>query len=86
MAKVTISCDTSNASIRYTIDGTEPSENSALYSSPLTIEGATLKARGFKTGLLPSDSVSLDIPDEIFVIGYNDNVIGYNDNVIGWEL
>lgn len=44
-----------NAEIRYTLDGSEPTEKSALYKQPFTIEKSTLvKARTFKKGFTPS--------------------------------
>lgn len=44
---VTISCATDGATIRYTIDGTEPTESSLQYSSPLIVsETTTIKAKG----------------------------------------
>ena len=40
------------AEIRYTLDGTDPTEASALYTEPLTItESATLKAAAFRAGV-----------------------------------
>lgn len=42
---VTISCTDAEASIRYTTDGTEPSENSTVYTEPIYVETTTtLKA------------------------------------------
>jgi hypothetical protein len=44
-----------NATIRYTLDGTEPMEGSPLYLGPLRLRAsATLKAYAQVTGLLPS--------------------------------
>jgi uncharacterized repeat protein (TIGR03803 family) len=53
---VTISTATSGASIRYTTDGSTPSETAgALYSSPVSISAtATLKALAYKTGMTDS--------------------------------
>ena len=52
---VAITTVTAGASIRYTTDGSEPTETSALYSSPLSVSAATtLKAKAFKDGLAPS--------------------------------
>ena len=41
--------------IRFTTDGSEPTEESELYTGPVVIAGfSVLQVRGFKTGLLPS--------------------------------
>lgn len=58
---VTISVATEGATIRYTTDGTEPSETSTQYqpSTPITIEKKTqLRARAWKDGMLPNEPVS----------------------------
>lgn len=56
---VTISCDTSGATIRYTTDGSDPTSSSSQYSSPLTLTSTTiLKARAFKRGMTDSDVAS----------------------------
>jgi len=49
---VQISCDTPNAVIHYTIDGTEPSQNSPEYTgSPIPVTTSTvIKARAWATG------------------------------------
>lgn len=52
---IEISCQTSGAIIRYTLDWTEPSETSPLYTGPLTLDqSATIKAKAFKSGMLES--------------------------------
>ena len=53
---VTISCATPEATIRYTIDGSDPTPSSSLYSSPIPISAPTtiLMARAWKTGWEPS--------------------------------
>ncbi len=51
----TITCATENAVIRYTLDGTEPTEASAEYSAPISISTTTtLKAKAWKEGYTPS--------------------------------
>jgi hypothetical protein len=56
---VTITCATDGAEIRYTTDGTEPTQTSALFTDPIPVsETTTIKARGFHTGLNPSIIVS----------------------------
>ena len=45
---VTITCETAGATIRYTLDGTNPTSTSTEYTAPLTIsETTTVKARAF---------------------------------------
>ena len=49
--KITLSCTEPKAEIRYTLDGSEPNEKSALYKKPFTIEqSCTLKVRAFAKG------------------------------------
>ncbi|MEF3693830.1 MAG: SUMF1/EgtB/PvdO family nonheme iron enzyme, partial [Candidatus Cloacimonadota bacterium] len=56
---VTISCATIGATIRYTTDGTEPTETSNQYSSEIAINTYTsLKAKAYKSSWLSSASVS----------------------------
>ena len=48
--KVAISCATEEAKIYYTTDGTDPTEESTLYTEPIEITAAvTIKARAYKT-------------------------------------
>ncbi|MBO7686818.1 MAG: chitobiase/beta-hexosaminidase C-terminal domain-containing protein, partial [Kiritimatiellae bacterium] len=55
---VTIACATSGATIRYTLNGSEPDETSAVYSAPITISATTtVKARAFAANKDPSDVV-----------------------------
>jgi len=56
---VTITCETAEAQIRYTLDGSEPSSSSSLYTGAINISSsATLTAKAFKTGWTDSDAVS----------------------------
>lgn len=56
---VTITTDTEEALIHYTLDGSEPDEDSNLYTSPIVIDATSvIKARAYKEGWLPSDIVS----------------------------
>ena len=64
----TISCATDNAVIRYTLDGTEPTETSSEYSAPISINTTTtLKAKAWKEGYTPSfvTSVTYTFPPEV---------------------
>ena len=52
---VTISCSTEGATIRYTVDGSIPDENSPIYNTPISVSTTTIiRARGYATGLEPS--------------------------------
>ncbi|MCR5752448.1 MAG: chitobiase/beta-hexosaminidase C-terminal domain-containing protein [Kiritimatiellae bacterium] len=53
---VTITCSTSGATIRYTLNGSEPTESSAIYSAPIALNATTtVKARAFAANKEPSD-------------------------------
>jgi hypothetical protein len=53
--EVYLHCPTSGADIRYTTDGSNPSEVSPLYGDPIIVTGTTtIKARGYKQDWLPS--------------------------------
>lgn len=57
---VSMSCTTEGAVIRYTTDGSEPTDNSPAYTTPVTLtKTATVKAKGFKSGSTPSDTASV---------------------------
>lgn len=50
LAQIALSCSTSGATIRYTVDGNDPISSSALYSGPFTISNScTVNAKGFKS-------------------------------------
>ena len=63
MATVRITCPTPGAVIRYTLDGSDPNENSSVYTSDLEVDTSTgsktVKAKGYKDGLLVSDTTSM---------------------------
>ena len=73
---VTITCPTSGASIRYTTDGSEPSEsNGTEYTAPFTLTTtSTVKAKAFKAGILDSDTVSKEcIVARVYGVVWNRN-------------
>lgn len=54
----TLSCDTSEATIYYTVDGSFPSaQNSAalIYGAPFALTEGTMRAAAYKTGMIGSD-------------------------------
>jgi hypothetical protein len=57
---VTVNCASSGATIRYTVDGSEPSSTSTVYSNPIPVNGGTLtvKAKAFKSGVTDSDTAT----------------------------
>ena len=55
----TLACANSNTEIRYTLDGTEPTITSPLYSTPITLTTTTtVKAKTFKTNWLASETAT----------------------------
>ena len=68
--EVSLNSNTSDAIIRYTLDGSMPDGSSFLYTNPLQIsESTVLNARAFKDGLLPSSTASGN-----YVIGSTSNI------------
>ena len=52
---VTITCATEGATIRYTTNGTDPTEYSAVYTGPIAVDDDTkIRARAWKIGMNPS--------------------------------
>ena len=60
--RVSLSCEEKDAAIRYTLDGTEPTEESPVYDGdPIEISAtATLKAKTFCEGYAPSDVAAFE--------------------------
>ncbi|MDP2173145.1 MAG: chitobiase/beta-hexosaminidase C-terminal domain-containing protein [Candidatus Cloacimonadaceae bacterium] len=53
---VSIACITPGAQIRYTTNGSEPTETSALYTNPIFVGSTTtIKAKGYHVDLMPSN-------------------------------
>jgi hypothetical protein len=57
---VQLNCNTPNVNIKYTTDGTEPSEsNGLLYASALNISNSkTIRAKAIKKGAIPSKTIT----------------------------
>ena len=82
---VSITCTTDNATIHYTLDGSDPTEESPVYEAPLTIsESTTIKAIAMKEGYDDSD-----IAEATYVIQLGVAVIFNQDwegDMNGWTF
>ena len=59
--QVTMSCATEGATIYYTMDGSDPTPNSIVYTDAITIsETTTVKAKAVKEGMIDSEISSAD--------------------------
>ncbi len=57
---IVLGCDTENADIYYTLDGSDPTKNSMRYSSPFEIKKSTeLKIKAFKNDLISSYTTTI---------------------------
>jgi protein translocase SecG subunit len=56
---VTVTCPTRGAEIRYTLDGSDPTDASPLYVEAVRVQpGTTVRARAFLAGHVPSDAAA----------------------------
>lgn len=73
---VVITCATSGATVRYTTDGSDPTETSPAYCDPLLVTHRTsLKARAFRDGLSPSPVVSAEYVDPLEGDAYDQPIL-----------
>lgn len=68
---VTLTCSTDGAVIRYTIDGSDPTETSAEYTNTITVNATgQIKARAYVAGKVPSEvssaSFTMQLPLPVF--------------------
>ena len=67
---VDLATTTAGAEIRYTLDGSEPTGESALYTAPIAVDRTlTLKTNGFKPGAASSRTLTLDAEKAVFRSG-----------------
>lgn len=65
--KVAISSRTTGSKIHYTTDGSEPTEDSPLYTSPLLVDKSlTIKAKGYKEGAIASRTMVVSATKAVF--------------------
>lgn len=66
---VILATGTENAEIRYTLDGSEPTEESELYTEPFTIDDTTtIKAKAFKTDWFESETATTTFTREWYTV------------------
>ena len=64
---LSMSCRTPEAAIHYTLDGSEPTEESPLYTEPLVLsESAQIRAKAFKEGMQASPEASAQATKAFF--------------------
>ena len=85
---LTISSSVSGATIRYTLDGSDPTSSSTAYSSALQISSTcTVKARAFKSGYLESEVAEITFnklsPTGNLILngGFEQNTVTQNSGV-----
>ena len=79
---VTLSCATDDSDIRYTLDGSEPTEQSTLYVGPFAIDDTTtVKAKAFKTDWFDSETATATFTREWYTV--EQPVIEPNETVFG---
>ena len=66
---VMLSCETEDAEIRYTLDGSEPTEESALYTGAFAIDDTTtVKAKAYKTDWFESETATATFTREWYTV------------------
>ncbi len=63
---VHINCTTADATIAYTVDGAEPTRDSARYAGAFSfVKGGTVRARAFAEGLIPSGEAAATFDEHL---------------------
>lgn len=66
---IALATETENAGIRYTLDGSEPTETSMLYSVPFAIDDTTtVKAKAFKEDWFESETATVTFTREWYTV------------------
>ena len=83
--KIEISSSVDGAEIRYTLDGSEPTESSLLYKGPFQISSDVIvKAKAFKKG--ENESISVSQAYQLAEILYESPVIKFGDKPVATEV
>ncbi len=76
---VTISSSVSGSTIRYTLDGSEPTASSATYSAALSVDATTtIKARNFRSGWTDSSVATGTYTMQLPVVSFSPNGGAYS--------
>ena len=66
---ISLSCGTEGVEIRYTLDGSEPTESSRLYTGPFAIDDTTtVKAKAFKEDWFESETATATFTREWYTV------------------
>lgn len=79
--EITLGCDTKDAEVRYTLDGTSPTESSTIYSSPIKInESVILKMFALNKEMIPSITIETEFKKAEFneSVAINNVIKGLN--------
>ncbi|MBI2430223.1 MAG: PQQ-binding-like beta-propeller repeat protein [Ignavibacteriales bacterium] len=85
---ITITSVSDSVKIYYTLDGSEPTESSTSYISPVLIDtNKVLKAKGFRKGWVVSDTRTgnYTIAGQVFTVNFNTPSIWFDTNFDGKE-
>lgn len=88
-SKITMTCDTEDAVIHYTLDGSDPTEDSLVYTKPFLIGGDhVVKAIGYKEGYEPSNiaSVTVDVSETTTKPATPELILTRNDPIYRVQL
>ena len=70
---ITLSCDTEGAEIRFSLDGSEPTEESALYTGAFAIDDTTtVKAKAYKTDWFESETATATFTRQWYTVDMPD--------------
>lgn len=79
---VALATTTAGAEIRYTLDGSEPTQASTLYTAPVRVDRSlTIKAKGFKSGAAPSRTLTLEAEKAVFLRGFSEKELNTHPGV-----
>ena len=85
--QIILNSSSSGAHIRYTTDGTEPNQSSALYSAPFTLSSAaTVKAKAFADGKLASGTAESKAETYVWVPAVKAKIKGSGLKLQFYEL